>query len=428
MPRPLSASLLALSLAVAAPGTAQTVAITGGTVYPVSGPPIERGTVLVRDGKIAAVGASVTVPADAQRIDATGKIVTPGLVNAATSLGITEIGAVPATRNQSARGREGIAAAFTVWEGLNPASVMIAPARAAGITSVLIAPQGGLLSGQAAILQLIDGTAAEMILRSPVAMVGQIENPQPIGAQSRGELLLRLREVLDDARTYQRRKAEFERAQTRTFAATRLDLEALAPVIDGTLPLLLDVDKASDIETALKLARDYRLRLVISGAAEAWMVAGKLAAARVPVLTGAMNNIPGSFASLGTRQENAGLLRRAGVSVIIVGNAGGGDEEAFNIRNVRFEAGNAVAYGMTRDDALRAITLTPAEVFGVSNRIGSLEVGRDADIVIWSGDPFEFSTQAEHVFVHGREIRTPTRQDLLEQRYKTLPPDYLRRP
>ena len=221
MPRPLSASLLALSLAVAAPGTAQTVAITGGTVYPVSGPPIERGTVLVRDGKIAAVGASVTVPADAQRIDATGKIVTPGLVNAATSLGITEIGAVPATRNQSARG----------LVRATSASVMIAPARAAGITSVLIAPQGGLLSGQAAILQLIDGTAAEMILRSPVAMVGQIENPQPIGAQSRGELLLRLREVLDDARTYQRRKAEFERAQTRTFAATRLDLEALAPVI-----------------------------------------------------------------------------------------------------------------------------------------------------------------------------------------------------
>jgi len=428
MPRSLSASLLALSLAVAPASSAQTIAIIGGTVYPVSSRPIERGTVLVRDGKIAAVGAGVVVPADAQRIDATGKIVTPGLVNAATSLGITEIGAVAATRNQSARGREGIAAAFTVWEGLNPASVMIAPARAAGITSVLIAPQGGLLSGQAAILQLVDGTAADMILRSPVAMVGQIENPQPIGAQSRGELLLRLREVLDDARTYQRRKADFERAQTRTFAATRLDLEALAPVIDGTLPLLLEVDKASDIETALKLARDFRLRLVISGAAEAWMVADKLAAARVPVLTGAMNNIPGSFASLGTRQENAGLLRRAGISVIIVGNAGGGDEEAFNVRNVRFEAGNAVAYGMTRDDALRAITLTPAEVFGVSNRIGSLEVGRDADIVIWSGDPFEFATQAEHVFVRGREIRSPTRQDLLEQRYKALPPDYLRRP
>ena len=426
MPR-LSTPFLLLALGGSIPAAGQTVAITGGTVYPVSGAPIERGTVLIRDGKIVAVGADVAVPADAQRVDATGKIVTPGFVNAATSLGISEIGAVTATADRSARGRDGVAAGFSVWDGLNPASVLIAPARAAGITSVLIAPQGGFISGQAAVVQLVDGSAADMILRSPVAMVGQIGSPQQIGAQSRGELLLRLRELLEDTRTYQRRKADFERAQTRSFAASRLDLEALAPVIDGRLPLLLEVDKASDIESALKLARDYGVRLAISGAAEAWMVADKLAAARVPVLTGAMNNIPQSFASLGARQENAALLRRAGVPVIIIGNAGGG-EETFNVRNVRFEAGNAVAYGMSREDALRAITLTPAEVFGVANRIGSLQPGRDGDVVVWSGDPFEFATQPEHVFVRGRESRTPTRQDLLEQRYKSLPPEYLRRP
>ena len=195
-------------------------------------------------------------------------------------------------------------------------------------------------------------------------------------------------------------------------------------MLEGRLPLLLEVDRASDIESALKLARDYNLKLIISGAAEAWMVADKLAAARVPVLTGAMNNIPLSFSSLGTRQENAGLLRRAGVTVVIIGNAGGGDEEAFNVRNVRFEAGNAVAYGMTREDALRAITLTPAEVFGVADRIGSLQPGKDADVVVWSGDPFEFATQPEHVFIRGREVRATTRQDLLEQRYKNLPPNY----
>jgi imidazolonepropionase-like amidohydrolase len=263
-----------------------------------------------------------------------------------------------------------------------------------------------------------------LVLRSPVAMVGQLGNPQSAGAGSRGELLLRLREILDDARTYQRRRAEFERAQTRTLAAGRLDLEALAPVLDGRLPLMLDIDKASDIESALKLARDYKLKLIISSGAEAWMVADKLAAAQVPVLTGAMNNIPSSFSSLGTRQENAGLLRRAGVQVAIIGNAGGGDEEAFNVRNVRFEAGNAVAYGMSREDALRAITLTPAEIFGVANRVGSLQVGKDGDVVIWSGDPLDFASQPEHVFVRGRETRAPTRQDLLEQRYKTLPPNY----
>ncbi len=426
MPRLTRTLAVALVAVATSRAGAQTIAITGGTVYPVSGAPISNGTVLMRDGRIVAVGAGINVPADAQRIDASGRIVTPGIVNGATELSVVDIGAVAATRNVAARGREGIAAAFTVWDGLNPASVLIPPARSAGITSVVIAPRGGLLSGQAAVLHLVEGTAADMVMRSPVAMVGQIGSPQQANAQSRGELLLRLREVLDDARAYARRKADYERAQTRQFAASRLDLEALGPVLEGRLPLLLEVDRASDIESALKLARDYNLKLIISGAAEAWMVADKLAAARVPVLTGAMNNIPLSFSSLGTRQENAGLLRRAGVTVVIIGNAGGGDEEAFNVRNVRFEAGNAVAYGMTPEDALRAITLTPAEVFGVADRIGSLQPGKDADVVIWSGDPFEFATQPEHVYIRGREVRATTRQDLLEQRYKNLPPDYRR--
>jgi len=417
--------LVLLFIAVA-PAHAQTIAITGGRVLPVSGAPIERGTVLIRDGRIAAVGADVAIPADAQRVDATGKIVTPGLVNAATALTVVDIGAVASTRNLSARGRDGIAAAFTVWDGLNPASVLLPPARAGGITTVVIAPRGGLISGQAAVLHLVEGDAADMVMKSPVAMVGQIGTPQQIGAQSRGELMLKLREVLDDARTYSRRKADFERAQTRQFAASRLDLEALIPVLDGRIPLLLDADRASDIESALKLARDFNLKLILTGGAEAWQVADKLAAARVPVLTGAMNNIPESFSSLGTRQENAGLLRRAGVTVAIIGNAGGGDEDAFNVRNVRFEAGNAVAYGMSREDALRAITLTPAEIFGVADRVGSLQPGRDADVVVWSGDPFEFATQPEHVFIRGREVRAVTRQDMLEQRYKTLPPNYRR--
>jgi imidazolonepropionase-like amidohydrolase len=157
-------------------------------------------------------------------------------------------------------------------------------------------------------------------------------------------------------------------------------------------------------------------------------VADRLAAAKVPVITGAMNNIPMSFAELGAEQENAGKLARAGVSVALIGNAGGGDEEAFNVRNVRFEAGNAVAYGMKWDDALRAITLTPAEMFGVAARVGSLQPGKDGDVVVWSGDPFEFATQPEQVFIRGKEVDAPSRQDMLEQRYKKLPPDYEKKP
>jgi imidazolonepropionase-like amidohydrolase len=418
--------VFAAALLAAAPLGAQTIAITGAKVYPVSGPVIENGTVLMRNGSIVAVGANVAVPADAQRIDATGKVVTPGLVNAATQLTLVEIGAVGSTREAQARGKEGIAAAYRPWEGLNPTSVMISPARNAGVTTVLIAPSGGLIAGQAAVIHLVPGTAADMLLRGPVAMVGSLGPSRGPNGTPRAETIMRLREILDDARVYRTRRADFERAQTRALAAGRLDLEAMLQVLDGRIPMVVEADKASDIDAAMKLAKDYGFRLIIAGGAEAWQIADKLAAARVPVLTGAMNNIPESFAALGQRQENAGILSKAGVPVSVIGNAGGGDEEAFNVRNIRFEAGNAVAYGMEWNAALRSITLTPAETFGVADRVGSLAAGKLADVVIWSGDPLDFASQPEHVFVRGQEIRQPSRQDLLEERYKTLPPSYRR--
>ena len=415
--------LIAVAIApiVAIAASAQTIAITGGKVYPVSGPPIENGTVVITNGKIEAVGANVAIPAGAQRIDATGKIVTPGFVNSATQLGVQEISAVSDTRDMSARGKDEIAASFTVWEGLNPNSVMLAPARKDGITSFVVIPTGGLVSGQAAIVDVVPGTTSDMVIRAPVAMVAEIGDPQSAGLNARGELIVKLRELLEDTRYFQAHRDAFDRAQTRPFVASRLDLEALIPVIEGRLPLLVTVDKESDIDAAMRLAREFNVKLIIGGGAEAWMMADKLAAAKIPVLTGAMNNIPAGFAALGQRQENAGLLRKAGVQVALIGNAGGGDEEAFNVRNLKQEAGNAVAYGMTWDDALRAVTLAPAEFFGVADRVGSLQPGREANVVVWSGDPFEFTTRVEHVFVRGREYHDLTRQDLLIERYRNLP-------
>jgi imidazolonepropionase-like amidohydrolase len=412
---------LAIAIATAMPIGAQTVAITGGKVYPVSGPPIEGGTVIIVNGRITAVGSGIAIPADAQRIDATGKIVTPGLVNSATELGVQEVGYGAGPNDETAKGKDNIAAAFTVWDGLNPNSVMFAPARKDGITSFVVLPNGGLVSGQAALLDVIPGTTSDMMIKSPVAMVAEVGDPQSAGVNSRGELIVKLRELLEDTRFFQTHRDAFDRAQTRTFSASRLDLQAMIPVIEGRLPLLVYVDRAADIDAAMRLAREFNLKLMIGSGAEAWMVADKLAAAHIPVLTGAMNNIPGGFASLGQRQENAGLLRKAGVSVALIGNAGGGDEEAFNVRNLKQEAGNAVSYGMTWDDALRAVTLAPAEIFGVSDRVGSLQPGREGNVVVWSGDPFEFTTRVEHVFVRGREYHDKTRQDMLMERYKTLP-------
>jgi imidazolonepropionase-like amidohydrolase len=400
---------------------AQTIAITGGKVYPVSGPVIENGTVVITNGKISAVGANVPVPAGAQRIDATGKIVTPGFVNSSTQLGVQEIAAVNNTQDASARGKDNIAAAFTVWEGLNPNSVLLAPARKEGITSFVIVPTGGLVAGQAALVDVVPGTTTDMIIRAPVAMAAEIGDPQSAGLSSRGELIVKLRELLEDTKFFQSHRDAFDRAQTRPFSTSRLDLEAMIPVVEGRLPLLITVDRESDIDASMRLAKDYNIKLIIGGGAEAWMMADKLAAARVPVLTGAMNNIPAGFAALGQRQENPALLRKAGVGVALIGNAGGGDEEAFNVRNLKQEAGNAVSYGMSWDDALRAVTLAPAEFFGAADRVGSLQPGREGNVVVWSGDPFEFTSRAEHVFVRGREYNEKTRQDLLIERYRNMP-------
>lgn len=412
------------TLLAAIPAHGQTVAITGGTVYPISGPAIQNGTVLMRDGKIIAVGADVAVPSGAQRIDATGKIVTPGFIDASTTLGLVEIGGEPSTRDANAKGTDAIAASFRSWDGLNSESVMWAPARNEGITSAVVAPSGGLVSGEAAVVDLADGTAAEMIRRAPVAMFAQIDNPRGAQTGARGELIGRIRNLIEDVKFYQAHRSDYDRSASRSLSAPRADLEAMIPVVEGKLPLAIDADRVDDIEAALRLAKEFNLKIMIVGGAEAWLAANDLAAAHVPVLAGAMNNIPTSFQTLNQRQENLGILSKAGVPVAIIGNNGDGDEELFNVRNVKYEAGNAVAYGMTHDAALRAVTLGPAEMFGVADHVGSLQPGRDANVVIWSGDPFEFSTHAEHVYIHGRDVIAPSRQDMLTQRYKTLPPKY----
>ena len=410
------------ALVCAATAGAQTIAITGGTVYPVSGPKIEHGTVLITNGKVAAVGANVTIPAGATRIDATGKWVTPGLFNAATTLGLAEGNPGSGGYNDShAKGEKGVSASFNAWEGINPASTFIPPTRKDGITTVMVAPsRGNLIGGRAAVIDLNGETVASMLVKGPVAMVAELGE----GAEARAETFAHLRDVLSDAKVYGLRKAAYDNRAIRTLAASREDLEALAPVVAGIMPIIISANRASDIRAALGIAKQFGLKLVIEGGAEAWEAAKDLAAAHVPVMAGAMNNIPGSFSTLGHRQENLAILKGAGVQVIIVGDGGGLGEDNYNARNVRYEAGNAVAYGMTWDDALKAVTLAPAEVLGVSDRVGSLQMGKEADVVVWSGDPFEFATVAEHVYVRGVENTERTRQDELTDRYKNKPPTY----
>ena len=396
---------------------AQTIAITGGTVYPVSGPKLANATVLIRDGRIVAVGTNVSIPSGATRVDAAGKWITPGLIDGTGQLGLVEISAVPGTREASVQG-DTIAAAFNVAEGINPASTLIPVTRIEGITTALAVPTGNLVSGQAALIDLDGATIEQMLVKSPVGIVADLsERAKDNAGGSRAAVADRLRRVLRDALEYERRKVEFGRAQMRPLSASAADLEALLPVLHGRVSLIAYANRRSDIETALRLAQEFKLKLILTGAAEGWEIAPAIAAAGVPVLVEPLNNIP-SYDALGIRYDNAAVLAKAGVKVALL------EPDTHKSRNLRQQAGNAASYGMTWDQALRAVTLSPAEIFGVADRYGSLEAGKVANIVVWSGDPFEFTTGVEHVFIRGMEVPLKSRQTELFERYKKLPPTY----
>jgi imidazolonepropionase-like amidohydrolase len=415
MMRPAGFILMALLVAPAV--GAQTIAIVGGKVFPVSTAPIDGATVILVDGRITAVGTDAVVPPGARRVDARGKWVTPGFVHSATVLGILEVDLVGATDDTRAKGERGVSAAFRAWEALNPASALWAPAREDGVTHVAVLPGGGFVGGQAALVETYEGPLAQMIRKAPIGMFVDLVDRESADVRSRGELLLRLRELLEDARIFGERGPAYESNQLRALAVGRLNLEALKPVLAGELPLIVHVDRAADIRALLALAREYRLRTVVLGGAEAWQAADDLAAARVPVLTGGLTDLPGSFDELGATLENAARLRRAGVAVALTT----GGENNFKVRTIRQHAGNAVAYGLAWDEALRAVTLTPAEIFGVADRLGSLEVGKAASLFVASGDIMDHRTAVERVFIDGEEQPLDTRHTRLYQQFKGRP-------
>jgi imidazolonepropionase-like amidohydrolase len=395
---------------------ADTIAITNARVLPVSGPAIERGTVLIRGGKIVAVGAAVQVPAGARVIDGTGKVVTPGWLESATQIGIVEIpSSAEGTADQKTTD-PGLSAAFNVVDSFNGDTTVIPVTRAEGITRAVVMPAGTghVLLGQGAVMILNGAQVPESIGKAPAAMFAALgESGAAAEGGSRASATLRLREALQDALDFSRNRAAWNSAQRRAYGRGRLDLEALGPVVRGELPLAIEANRASDILAAMRLAQEFNLKLVVMGAAEGWRVADQLAARRVPVVIKPLTNIP-AFDSLGATLENAARLSKAGVAVIL------SSFDTHNARNLRQEVGNAISYGMDRDAALRAVTLEPALIWGVAARCGSLEVGKDADVVVWSGDPFELTTGPERVFISGREMPRETRQRLLFEKYRVI--------
>lgn len=407
---------LALGFALAAPAAAeaQTIAITGGTVHPVSAQKIENGTVLIRDGRIVAIGADVQVPSDARRIDARGKIVTPGLIHASSELGLLEVSSIDETNERASAGE--VTASFDVAEGIDPRSVRIPIARTGGVTAAMAVPTGGIFAGQAALIALSGSRMEELLRVRDAAMAGNFGDAlKDAGGGSHAAGLARVRRILEDARDYDRRRADYRRADMQELSAPASELEALLPVLRGEMPLYVVANSERDILNAVRIAKEFGIRLIVRGGTEAWKATEELAEAKVPVAVDAYANIP-DFENMEVRWDNAALLAEAGVTVLIYEGSTGGP------RNLRFAAGHAVRNGLPWSAALEAITLAPARTFGAEATMGSLAPGRRADIVVWSGDPFEFSTRPEHVFIGGEEIPLTSRQTELLERYRTLPP------
>lgn len=447
--RKLVVSLAALAAALAGPALAQSVAITNARVL-TAGPAgeIAHGLVLIDKGKITAVLDQTTVrlafAPGTQVIDAQGGVVTPGFIAPNALLGAVEVRSLG---DDVVANNPDIGAAFDVQYALNPASTLIPVARMAGITRAVVTPisagggggadfhaddgeelmtAGGgggtksaaLFAGQAAVIHL--GEATDILVKPKVGMVVPFgDGGANVAGGARGAEIIALKSAFRDVRDYMRNRAAYDRAGVRDLALSKSDLEALIPVVEGRMPVIALVHKASDIRAVLKFAREEKIKLILSGVEEGWMVAADIAAAGVPVILDPLSDRPESFQVLGSTLENAARLNAAGVTVSLEGTGG-----AHRVRELRYNAGNAVAYGMPYQAALAAVTLNTARIFGVADRVGSLEPGKDADLVIWTGDPFEPLSQPKAVFIAGKAQPMTSRQIELRDRYKDLSGPY----
>ncbi len=416
-----SVFLIAACVVLATAASAQTIAITDATVHTVSPTgTLENATVVIENGRFAEVGPDAEIPDGSILINASGKIVTPGLFSPIGQLGLSEVGAVDGTNDAMQRGDE-FSAAFDVADAYNRRSTIIPITRIEGVTRAAITPFAGepdelgntsrVLSGLASVVQLGD-SGGYLTRRGAAVVVNLGESGSAVASGSRAAAVQLLRASLLDADEYRQNKAAVDRGDWRELSVSRADLDALVSVLDGARSLIFNANRASDIEVIVRLTREFNLNTVIIGGAESWMLADELAAAGVSVILDGTGNLPGDFDHLNARLETGGLLANAGVRV-----AFGAGENTHQARNITQSAGNAVANGMDWDDALRAITLAPAEMYGVDNEVGSIEVGKAADLVIWGGDPLELTSYPEQVFINGESIPMQSRQTLLRDRY-----------
>lgn len=414
----------------------KTIAITNATIHTVSGPVIEKGTIIFEKGKITAIESNLTLPRDAEVIDATGKHVYPGLISPDTYIGLMEIGAVRASRDYTETGR--INPNVRAEVAVNPESEIIPVTRANGITTFVTSPKGGLISGMSAVMMSDGWTWEEMTLKGSAALnvqwpsmlirrgafVLQSEDDQE---KERDKQLKELADAFRDARAYMKaKKAEEQKGPPDAVPAGRQGRagipyhnvdkrwEAMIPVLEGKVPVVVSASEMQQIQAAVAWAQQEGVRLVIKGGYDAWRVADLLKKNNIPVLAGAIHRLPSRrFEKYDEPFVLPKKLHDAGIQFAIIS-----EDEAPHERNLPYQAAQAAAYGLPKEEALKAITLYPAQIFGVADKIGSLEIGKDATLIVTSGDPLEIMSNVEMEFIQGRRIDLTSKHTMLYEKYK----------
>lgn len=413
------------------PGAKQVrpIALVGGTVHTVSGGVINEGIVLFDNGKLTAVGKDVAIPPNAEVIDCKGKQVYPGLFDGQSQIGLVEVESVRATVDSSETGSLNPNVRAEV--AFNPDSELIPVTRANGVLLGLSAPIGALVAGKSAVMQLDGWTWEDMALKTGAGM--HVRWPMPAGRGGRGgpgqgrrggggggdgQQMEELTSWIKDAKLYQA-----ARSQTGNRQPLDARLEATLPLIEGKMPLVVEADQLQQIESAIAFAKSHGLRLVIYGGYDAESCATLLRESDTSVVLAGVYRVPQRRSDdYDASYTLPGRLHRAGVRfAIAAADRFGGS----NIRNLPYHAATAVAYGLDPTVALRSITLTPAEIYGVSDRVGSLDAGKDATLFIADGDIFETPTQVVQAFVQGRRVDLESRHTQLYRKYREK---YLRSP
>jgi imidazolonepropionase-like amidohydrolase len=393
-------------------GKTGTFALTNATIETVTKGVIQNGTVVISNGLITAVGANVQVPAGAEVIDCKGQWIFPGMIDGGTSLGLVEVASDPRTSDFSDVGD--VVPQMKALSAVNPNSALIPVTRVDGVTTVVTMPSGGLFPGTAALINLHGYTPDQMyagvetlVLEFPATgrRGGFDRRTDDDIKKANDKAVARLNEVWDKAMQFYK----LDSASKSKGLSYYPEMEAILPVIKGERALMIEVNKDKDIQAALKWVKDRKVKKVIlSGVGEGWRVADEIAKANIPVITGPVLALPSrDYDRYDKAYANAGLMKKAGVKVAIR------TRDSENVRRLPYHAGFAAAYGMGREEALKAITIIPAEILGVADKFGSIEVGKVANIVVTDGDILETKTNIKHVFIAGWQIPLVSRHTQL---------------